>query len=396
MYKKILITLLLAALLGSVFAGCATQETTVSPTAATTTAAEDITESTTAAVTKVQVGFSVADSDDAWLSSLTKAARVKAKEMNDVAEFTFVDAKNDPELQLVELEVLIKRGCKAIVINPVDLENTSALTNMAKDAGVTLIIVNRPIRTEANAYIGPDLALTGSMQLDQIATKLGGKGNVAIMAGDLNSSGNSTYVNSIKKAQAERYPKMKITVIEDTKWDRAKAQAQMEEWIKSDSTQKDAAKLDAVIAQNDEMAIGAAKAIQTAGLAGKILVSGLNGSVDALNQMADGSMSFTVFQDPTVEGYAAIVAAVKAASGETYEANTQTNLEAVSPDAVSAYLEKWKQIKSTEPEDPVYPTETTGSSTETTGSAGTSETTAAGGDTTTTSAEITTAATSGA
>ena len=93
-----------------------------------------------------------------------------------------------------------------------------------------------------------------------------------------------------------KYPDAKIVVEQTANWDRAQALNLTENWLASGRP------IDAVIAQNDEMALGAYKAIETAGKQKDIAVIGIDAIPDALKAVADGKLVGTVFQDAKGQG----------------------------------------------------------------------------------------------
>lgn len=341
MFNKLLTLLLIAGLMTALVTGCAASGTTASPDTTTTTAPAESETVSTAAPDKVQIGFSVGNADDPWQAYLLDDARTQSAEYKDVAEFTFVNAKNDPELQLIQLDILIKRGCTAVVIHPVGNENSGDLTAKATAAGISLIIVNRQLTTQADAaaYIGPDLSQVGPRQVDFIGEKLSGGGKIAILSGD-KAAGSivaSAYIQTIKDAVAAKYAKLKVLYTGAASWDQAKAEELAADWLKKDPTIK------AILAQNDAMALGAAAAIEAAGLTGQVLVVGCDGSTEALAQMTAGKLDFTLYQDPLPQADGAIDAAVQAAKKQAFEVTTLISLDDVSPASAASFAAKWPE-----------------------------------------------------
>jgi inositol transport system substrate-binding protein len=112
----------------------------------------------------------------------------------------------------------------------------------------------------------------------------------------------------------------------------------VENWLQSDLRDK----IDAVVAQNDEMAIGALKAIEDAGLLDKIVVAGIDATPEAIEYLKKGKLEITVFQDAKGQGKKAIEVAVKAANGEDVEKEYMIPYQLVNPEEADKYLELYK------------------------------------------------------
>ena len=140
-----------------------------------------------------------------------------------------------------------------------------------------------------------------------IAELLKGKGNIALVRGWNGHSAEIQRTEGIFET-LKQYPDMQIVLDQSASWDRAEALALMENWL---STGKD---IQAVIAQNDEMALGANKAIEAAGRK-DILVIGIDAIPDALRAVDEGKLCATVFQDARGQGKLALETAVQLVQG---------------------------------------------------------------------------------
>lgn len=104
----------------------------------------------------------------------------------------------------------------------------------------------------------------------------------------------------------KKYPGIKVIAEQTAEWDRAKAMSLMENWIQVHKNS-----LNAVFAQNDEMAMGALQAVEQAGMKDKIKIVGIDAISDALNAVKQGRLEATVFQDAKSQGEKAIEMADK-------------------------------------------------------------------------------------
>jgi inositol transport system substrate-binding protein len=105
---------------------------------------------------------------------------------------------------------------------------------------------------------------------------MGEKENVAILIGKLSNEATLARTDGIKKVIKEKFPDIKVTREQTANWSRAEAKTVMENWLAAGQ------EIDGVVANNDEMAIGALQAIKAAGKLGKICIGGVDGTHDAL------------------------------------------------------------------------------------------------------------------
>lgn len=284
---------------------------------------------------KIKIGVCLSDFNDKfWTYTLNEMKRY-SKSLNDV-EIIYADAKQDSNTQLSQVEDLISQGVDAIVINPVDLDLTKLLTDKAKEAKVPIISFNEQFVNEndATCYVGSDAKQQGILQMEYIAKKMNYKGNVAIIIGKQGETQNSrtlAYHQVIAK-----YPNMNIVAEQAADWNRARAMALTQTWLESDK------KIDAIVCNSDEMAIGALKAVEASGKLGKIIVGGIDGTPDALAYLKSGKLAVTVFQDGVGISRGSIDTAIKLAKGENVEKNITFVSELVIPEDAEKYIAKWE------------------------------------------------------
>ena len=201
----------------------------------------------------------------------------------------------------------------AIVILAVDTTATSTMTQAVRGAGVPLVYVNRPPKEpmgDGMAYVGSQDLLAGRMQADYVAQQLGGKGDVALMVGQLSTDAAVERTRGFKEVLAH-YPGMHLVVEQVGDWSREKGMLMTTDWLGQGKH------LDAIVANNDEMAIGAIIALHKAGRApGSIFIMGIDATPDALAQMDRGAMKATVYQDAKGQGIAAVDLAIGMKKGE--------------------------------------------------------------------------------
>ena len=257
-----------------------------------------------AAEPKIKIGVTMALFDDVWLTNVRDAMTKWAQSHPDV-EITIVDANNDSAKQTGQVENFLAQGMNAVVILPVDTAATGPMTKAVVKAGKPLVYVNRKPSNlpKEVVYCGSNSIEAGIMNMEELGKAMGGKGNVAILMGELSNEAAIGRTDGIKKVVKEKFPDIKVVREQSGNWKREQGKTIMENWLASGQ------EIDGVASNNDEMALGALQAIKAAGKLGKIPVGGTDGSRDALASMSKGELNNTVFQDPVGQGEEAVNAA---------------------------------------------------------------------------------------
>ncbi|MGN6319774.1 sugar ABC transporter substrate-binding protein [Trinickia sp.] len=260
---------------------------------------------------KPKIGIAMAEFDDNFPTLLREAMSKEARAQG--WKPVFADAHSDQSRQNAEIASMIANDhLDAIVILPVDSTATASMTKAVRDAGVPLVYVNRkpsePLGDEM-AYVGSQDILAGRMQADYVAQQLGGKGDVAVMVGQLSTDAAVQRTRGFKEVLAH-YPDMHLVIEQVGDWSREKGMTMTTQWLAQGK------KLDAIVANNDEMAIGAIIALHKAGRApGSLFIMGIDATPDALAQMDRGALKATVYQDAKGQGVAAVDLAINMKKG---------------------------------------------------------------------------------
>ncbi|SOS33212.1 putative rhizopine-binding protein [Pseudomonas syringae group genomosp. 3] len=247
------------------------------------------------ALADVRIGVSIAQVDDVFLAQMRDYMAAHAKQMPGVT-LQFEDAQGDVVRQLSQVQNLTAQGVDAIIVNPVDTAATQSITQNALQANIPLVYVNRRPDSvqlpKGVGYVGSDEIKAGQLQMRYLAEQMGGKGNLAIMLGLLSNNATHNRTQGVKEVLKE-FPNIHIVEEQSAEWQRSKAMDLMNNWIVSGK------KIDAVAANADEMAIGAAMAIQQSGMKpGKdILVGGSDGGSAGLEAIKNDQLIVTVYQD---------------------------------------------------------------------------------------------------
>ncbi|MGO8831371.1 MAG: sugar ABC transporter substrate-binding protein [Roseiarcus sp.] len=287
-----------------------------------------------------KIGVSMDKFDDNFLTVLRNGMSDYAKTVPGLT-LQIEDAKDDVSKQLSQIQNFIANKVDAIIVNPVDTSATAAMTKLAADAGVPLVYVNRePADAEKfgpkTAFVGSNEADSGTLESKQICKLLGGKGDILVMEGELSNQAAVQRTKDIHEVIATpECSGIKIIAEQTAVWDRTKAQNLMTNWLSKGM------KYDALVSNNDEMAIGAIQALKAAGVdTKKAIVGGVDATQDALASMKAGDLKVTVFQDAAGQGKGAIDAALKMTAGQKVDKKIYVPFQLVTPANMADFMKK--------------------------------------------------------
>ncbi|MBH3250621.1 substrate-binding domain-containing protein [Serratia ureilytica] len=253
----------------------------------------------TAQAKSYQVGVALANFDLNFVSILrSQMARELAAQQ---LQGQFVDAKGDVALQVQQVDDLINQDVDAIILNPVDTQGVQPMIAAAQRAAIPLIFVNRKPEVPlsgATAYVGSDSALSGRLQMEALAKKMHYRGNVAILMGALSNEETRERTRAVEAVIA-KHKELKVIEKQTAKWQRNEAVDVVSGWLLN------GVPIDAIAANNDELAIGAIMALKQAKKNG-VLVAGIDGTPDGLQFIKNGDLAVTIFQDAKAQAIGAV------------------------------------------------------------------------------------------
>ncbi|KGD96893.1 sugar ABC transporter substrate-binding protein [Rhizobium sp. YS-1r] len=286
------------------------------------------------------IGVSMALFDDNFLTVLRSGMQDYAKTLDGVT-LQVEDAQNDVAKQQSQIQNFIAAGVDAIIVNPVDTDATTAMSKIASDAGIPLVYVNRePVNVDSlpdkQAFVASEEIVAGTLETKEVCRLLGGKGNVVIMMGELSNQGARMRTKAVHDVvAADECKGMKVVEEQTANWQRTQGADLVTNWLSS------GIEFDAVISNNDEMAIGAIQALRAAGKDMKdVVVAGVDATQDALAAMQAGDLDATVFQDAAGQGKGALDAALKLAKGEQVDKKVYIPFQLVTPANVKDFVAK--------------------------------------------------------
>jgi len=287
-----------------------------------------------------KIGVSMDKFDDNFLTVLRNGMAEYAKTLPGVT-LQIEDAKDDVSKQLSQVQNFIANGVDAIIVNPVDTSATAAITKAAADAGVPLVYVNRqPADVDKlgpkAAFVASNEAESGTLEAKQMCKLLGGKGNILVMEGVLSNQSAVQRTQDVHEViSTPDCSGVKVVAEQTANYDRTQAQNLMTNWLSK------GLKFDAVVSNNDEMAIGALQAMKSAGMDTKsAIVGGIDATQDALASMKSGDLKVTVFQDAAGQGKGAVDAALALAAGKPVEKKVYIPFLLVTPANMDQFMKK--------------------------------------------------------
>lgn len=289
-----------------------------------------------------KIGLAMAE-QDAFLSLLKNGVQVASSRSG--ASVVAENARSDKTAQLNQIESLIAQKVEALIVVPVDTSATQRITGMAMNAGIPLVYVNRkPVDFEqlppSAVFVGSDEKVSGTLQAREICRLMNGRGQVLVLMGDLSNEAARTRTQDVEDVLAAA-PCIGIKVHDKRigKWERERARLITGNVLAA--SKLSGKKIDAVIANNDEMALGAITALKAAQQwTPDFIVGGIDATPDALHSMREGELKVTVLQNADAQGAKAVESALRLLRKQTVQRFVDVPFELVTPANLSKYLAK--------------------------------------------------------
>jgi inositol transport system substrate-binding protein len=247
-----------------------------------------------------KVGYVCNNFNDTFQTYVMAAAEDYFADKDDVT-LTLQDAQEDVIRQQDLVNTFIAQGVDALIVVPVDTSAMGPITDAAKEAGIPICYVNRNPYANKDLpenvyYVGSQEIVAGELQMNEMGELLGGKGGVAILMGKLDNEGALMRTAGNEKVIADKFPAIEVLAKETGNWQRDQGMSLTENWLTAYGT-----RLNGILANNDEMALGAVEALKAAGRQ-DIFVMGVDAIPDAKTAVKDGSLTATVLQDAVGQG----------------------------------------------------------------------------------------------
>lgn len=275
--KKLIVLALVLALVLSAFAGCSQP-------------AEENAEGPDAAGGGLVV-MTISNQQNEFIVGMGNSFKEVGEELG--YEVQLMDADNDPTKQLSQIESAIAQGAIAIFLEPCSFDGLTNGLEQAKEAGIPVFTIHNGVSATdlIAAAIRVDVKAGGTQKMQHCVDQLGGKGNIAIMTGTTGQDTTNQIVGGYEEV-LKNYPDIKVLYTGAADWGATKATPLAENWIAASGNQ-----LDAIVCNNDGMALGVMPVLSTTGYTGKILLYGLDATGEGLKAVKNGEMTATIYVD---------------------------------------------------------------------------------------------------
>ncbi|WP_159564378.1 substrate-binding domain-containing protein [Streptococcus halichoeri] len=238
------------------------------------------------------------------------------------------DAQDDAARQADDIQNFISQNVDAILINPVDSKAVVSAIKSANNANIPVILIDRGSEGgQVLTTVASDNVAAGKMAAAYIVKTRGQQAKTFELSG---VPGASATVDRGKGFKTVAQTKLSVLSSQSANFDRAKALNTAQNMIQGNKA------VAAIFAQNDEMALGAAQAVKSAGLK-DVLIVGIDGQPDAHDAIKKGDLSATIAQQPAKMGEIAIQAAIDHYQGKKVAKKTISPIYLVTKDNVDQY-----------------------------------------------------------
>ncbi|MFJ4485994.1 substrate-binding domain-containing protein [Streptomyces longwoodensis] len=275
-----------------------------------------------------KVGLSLSTLNNPFFVQIRSGAQAEAKERG--VDLTVTDAQNDASQQANQLQNFTSSGLGAIIVNPVDSDAAGPSVRAADKAKIPVVAVDRGVnKADVSALVASDNVAGGELAAKTVAEKLGGHGKIVILQGQAGTSAARERAEGFAKG-LKAYPGIQVVAQQPADFDRTKGLDVMSNLLQAHPD------VQGVIAANDEMALGAVKALGAK--AGKsVQVVGFDGTPDGLKAVEQGTLYASVAQQPSQLGRIAVDNALRALDGKEVPATVKVPVKVVTKENVAGF-----------------------------------------------------------
>ncbi|MFG2632944.1 substrate-binding domain-containing protein [Streptomyces sp. NPDC048362] len=275
-----------------------------------------------------KMGLSLSTLNNPFFVQIRAGAQAEARKRG--VNLTVTDAQNDASQQANQLQNFTTAGQGAIIVNPVDSDAASNSVKAADKANIPVVAVDRGVNNASvDTLVASDNVAGGELAAKTMAEKLGGRGRIVILQGQAGTSAARERAAGFAKG-LKAYPGIRVLAQQPADFDRTKGLDVMSNLLQAHPD------VQGVVAANDEMALGAIKALGSK--AGRsVQVVGFDGTPDGLKAVKDGTLYASVAQQPTQLGRIAVDNALRAVQGKKVEPTVKVPVKVVTKDNVAGF-----------------------------------------------------------
>lgn len=245
-----------------------------------------------------------------WTNALKAHPAVK----DGTVKLTVFDGNYDALTQNNQFDTMITQKYDGIIFVPIDIKAGAEAVAKAFAAGIPVVGSNTRVDSDKlTSYVGSNDVVAGEMEAESVIKAIGGKGNVVILEGPIGQSAQIERRKGNEMALAKN-KNVKVLEMKTANWSRAEALSLMENWLTAHP-----GKINGIIGQNDEMALGAIEAVKGKGIDPKsIPTAGIDGVSDAIRAVKAGTM-VSVLQDAKAQAQGGLDVLLRKIEGPSYK-----------------------------------------------------------------------------
>ena len=258
------------------------------------------------------IGFANTSQDTPFFAMMTPIIEEYGKGKG--IEVISVNADNDVVKQNQDIQDLVIRGVDLLIVNPVNEDGISAGIQACTDAGIPVVTIDKSVRDGNTVWVGRDNQTMGRLVGERLIELLGGEDATGVVLEIQGSAGSTTMMarrDGFHEA-LENAPGLQIVSSSYSDFDRSKAIPATQDLLQAHQN------VVAIFGHNDDMALGAAQVVQEQGLE-NVLVTGVDGLMEAVLRIQDGGYAVTASNDPVLLSHMAVDVAIKILNGETVD-----------------------------------------------------------------------------
>ena len=267
---------------------------------------------------KTTIGLSISTLNNPFFVTLEEGAKQKAKELG--LDIIVLDAQDNPSKQLNDIEDLIRKKVAVILVNPTDSDAVVSAIKSANNAKVPVITVDRSANGgDIVSHVASDNVAGGMLAGEYLLQQVGMGANIIELEGVPGASATRDRGAGFNKVIDS---KLKVIARQTANFNRAEGLSVMENLLQA---HKD---INGIFAHNDEMALGAIKALESARM-NSVIVVGFDATDDAVVAVKSGAMKATVAQKPALIGSLSVDTAYKIINEQFVNAVVNVELELI-------------------------------------------------------------------
>ena len=236
------------------------------------------------------IAYVAHDKQTGFISVLYEALRAAGEKSGLTIDF--YESNQDTNAQIDQMNEVIAKKPAAIILLPNDAAALTPSVEKANAAGIPVLVTNRDIAGGKTAQVHSDERQAGRLQGEYMAKHLKQGAKIVYFLGDSAQASARERWAGFKEACLDKRPDITLLASTDAAWNKTEAMKSMTLWLSIFP------QIDAVVAGNDDMALGGIAAMKGAGrFNSDILVSGVDANDEALKAVAAGEMAQTIKQD---------------------------------------------------------------------------------------------------